>query len=253
MKKVLITGSAGGIGTAFRTFAKDRYEFVCFDRVPTPGVPEAGCVVADLVDTEALNRAAVGCDAMVHLGAFRNDANFMKVILPNNILGTYNAYEAARLAGVKRFVFASSVQVDDGYSYDVTVDSLSMPRLPENYYAVSKGFGEDLGRVYSARGWMSVVCLRLGWVALKEDMEFMVERQGEPMEITITERDCCEIIAHSIEAQGLDFAALQAFSRNAASIRDLSPLKRLIGYVPQDDAFELVAARRWPLEPTAKP
>src|ERR1051326_1474721 len=101
MKKILLTGSAGGIGTSFRGFARDRYHFVCFDRVPTPGADQA--VVADLVDQDALDKAAQGCDAVVHLGGYRQDGPFFEILLPSNIVGTWRTYEAARKAGIKRF------------------------------------------------------------------------------------------------------------------------------------------------------
>lgn len=236
MKKILITGSAGGIGTAFRAFAKDRYSFVCFDRVPTPGVD--GAVVADLQDAQALARAAEGCDAVVHLGGFRQDAPFHKVILPSNIIGTFNAFEAARLAFIKRFVFASTMQVDDGYEWGKMV-SPTMPRRPMNLYAVSKGLGEDMGRTFASRYNMAVVALRLGWVALDSDPDWVNRSRRRPSPITLTGRDCCEIIAHSLEAEGITFAALHAFSQDGADFRDLDLLAQTIGYAPQDHAGKM--------------
>jgi hypothetical protein len=86
---------------------------------------------------------------------------------------------------------------------------------------------------------LSVICLRLGWVALSSDMEWMTRRRRRPPGITLTERDCCEIIAHSLEAKDVDFAVLQAFSQNAAGFRDLSLMPKVIGYAPQDDAYKL--------------
>lgn len=230
--KILITGSAGDIGSSFRKFARDRHEFVCFDRRPTPDVPEA--VVADLSDQEALNKAAQGCDALIHLGGYRSPGPYHEIILPSNIVGTYHALEAARLAGVKRFLFASTVQVDDGYGREVKVNP-DMPRKPLNNYSCSKGLGEEMARVYAAQYGLEVVCLRFGWVMLDRQSGWVVKSWWRPDPIILTERDCCEIIAHSLEKPGIRFEILHAFSRGAAAIRDLDRLPAVIGYTPQDD------------------
>ncbi len=235
-KRVLITGAAGGIGTMFREFARDRYDIVCFDRKPTPGVPDA--VVADLTDLDALTRAAQGCQAIVHLGAHASTADFLTVILPSNIVGTYNAYEAARLAQVERFVFASTVQVESGNppgTY-ITVDMLPQPR---NVYAVSKAYGENMGYMYSRRHGLSVICLRFGSVMVPSKVKSILSRWKAPPEIALTARDACEIIRHAIDVEGVEFAVLPGFSRNAAKVRDLSPLTGVIGYTPQEDALEI--------------
>jgi uronate dehydrogenase len=236
MKRVLLTGAAGGIGTAFREFARGMYEIRCFDRVPVSG--EADAVTGNLTDQPAIAAAARGCDALVHLGAERDEADFMTKLLPDNIAGTYNAFEAARQAGVRRFVFASTIQVEE-YPRGTRVTP-DMPARPWNMYAVTKLFGESLGRIYSRRFGISVICLRIGWTLIlpreKKDIE---ASGGKDLEYGLTLRDCCEIIGHSIDADWIEFAILPAFSRNAAGIRDLSLLEKVIGYAPQDDAVEI--------------
>ncbi len=235
MKRVLLTGAAGGIGSALREHAKGRYHFRCFDRVPVPG--ESDGVVGNLTDLKALAKACDGCDAVVHLGAQRDEADFMTTILPDNILGTYNAYEAARLAGVKRFVFMSSAQTEEGYPEGTFVTPSMLPRSL-NTYAVSKVLGEHLGQVYAYRHGLSVICLRAGWVALPREYE-EIQADDENVQIVCTIRDCCEILCRAVDAEGVDYAVLPAMSRNAAKIRDLQLLEKVLRYVPQDDAYEL--------------
>src|SRR6516225_3861642 len=109
--KVLVTGSAGRIGQAVVTELQARGLPVRgFDRVPTPGLADA--VVGDLSDATALRRAAEGVGALVHLAATPDDADFLTELLPNNIVGVYHVLEAARRAGVRRLVLASSGQVN---------------------------------------------------------------------------------------------------------------------------------------------
>src|SRR5438105_1703076 len=97
---VLLTGSAGRIGTALRRELGDRFAFRCVDVKPTPGVPEA--LMADLADPEAARRAVAGCWGIVHLAAEPDDGPYYEEIRPRNLDATYNLFEAARKAGVKK-------------------------------------------------------------------------------------------------------------------------------------------------------
>ena len=233
LKRVLVTGASGGIGGEFRKFCRGRYEVVSFDRRPVPDDP--GAMVGDLTDLAALTAAAKGCAAMVHLAAIRDDADFMTEILPNNITGCFNAFEAARRAGVGKVVFASTDQVNSGYPHGEFI-STDMPARPTNYYAVSKLFGEDVGRIYSASFGMSVICLRIGWGAVPADWEWVeeIEKRGPPKS-ALSLRDMNEIMARAVDVEGVGFEILPAFSRNAAGARDLSSLKRVLDYEPQDE------------------
>jgi uronate dehydrogenase len=245
MKKprVLLTGSAGGVGSMLRAGLGDRWDVVCFDRVPTPGVP--GACVADLTDGEALLRAARGCDAILHLGGIPTPADFRRVILPANVIGAWRMYEAAVAAGVRRVVFASTVQVDFGTRAPVI--TAAMPPRPTNVYGASKAFGEALGRVYAARNGISVLALRLGHVAVPDRVPGLLRWGGFPSRITLTANDACAILIRAVEAPIEGFHVVPAYSRNALSIRDLSPLKAVLGYEPVEDAFQLWTPRRVPL------
>src|SRR3546814_5089676 len=71
-------------------------------------------VVCDLADPQAVMELVRGTDAIVHLGGVSVERPFEE-ILPANIQGTYNIYEAARVHGVRRIVFASSNHVTGFY------------------------------------------------------------------------------------------------------------------------------------------
>lgn len=221
--------------------AREEYEFVCFDRVAAPGVPDA--IVADLTDLAALEAAARGCDAVVHLAAHANPhRDYAGVIVPGNVIGTYNAFEAAARAGVRRFVFASTVQVEFGHPEDVQV-SVEMPAKPTNNYAASKVFGEHLGFLYSRDRGMSVIAIRFGGVVTPGRRDHMVGHDGSVDPITLTERDACEIIRRSVNVERVDYAVLPGFSRNAEKVKDLAPLKRVLGWDDLEDAAEVYRAR----------
>jgi len=71
-------------------------------------VPGVDCHLADLGDLEAIRPAFAGVDTVVHLAAAAGDNNAPAEILRSNVTGAYHVFEAARLAGVTRVIFASS-------------------------------------------------------------------------------------------------------------------------------------------------
>src|SRR5262249_3483127 len=104
---VLVTGSAGRIGRAVVAELKSRGVTVRgFDLVPTPDADVS--LVGDITDGSALLRVAQGVDMLIHLAATPDDDDFLTKLLPNNIVGVYQVFEAARLAGARRLVLASS-------------------------------------------------------------------------------------------------------------------------------------------------
>ena len=175
-KRVLVTGMAGQIGGIIRRRLGDRYELSGIDRVGVEGVPVR---VADIADLEAIKPAFDGIDVVVHLGADPSPRASWDSVLRSNIVGTRNVYEAARLAGVKRIVFASSNHVVGNYPlrqdpykaiYDGRLGEVRRPFpplttdliRPDSYYGVSKSFGESLGSYFHEEYGVSVICLRIG-------------------------------------------------------------------------------------------
>ena len=109
-KSVLVTGSAGGVGTAVcAALAGVGHRVTGFDRRPTPGVETA--LVADLMDRDAVRGTAEGQDAIVHLAATPDEADFIDELIEPNVRGLYHVCDAARRANVPRLVLTSSVQV----------------------------------------------------------------------------------------------------------------------------------------------
>src|SRR5438270_10858050 len=87
-KRVLVTGSTGAIGQPLiRHLAARGHAVRGFARRPTPGLTDY--VTGDLTDRDAVRRAVDGVDAVVHLGAYPNAADFMEVLLGPNVVGLY--------------------------------------------------------------------------------------------------------------------------------------------------------------------
>jgi NAD+ dependent glucose-6-phosphate dehydrogenase len=84
----------------------------------------------DMTDYAAVLRAMQGMEAVAHLSADPKPSAPWESILSNNLIGAYNAYEAAREAGVRRLIFASSNHAV-GYPWPRTASSAPMrPSAP---------------------------------------------------------------------------------------------------------------------------
>ena len=105
MKTVVITGAAGIIGQVLMSRLGDTYDLRGLDVRPAEGVS-----TASVADYDALLRHFEGADAIVHLGAAVQPSEPWERVLENNIIGTKNVYEAAKVQGVPRVIFASSHQ-----------------------------------------------------------------------------------------------------------------------------------------------
>src|SRR5262245_4389012 len=107
---VLVTGSAGRIGRAAVAALQARgWAVRGFDRVPTPGLADSR--VGDIGIRAEIAQAMTGVGTLIHLAATPDDDEFLTQLVPNNIIGVYHTLEAARDAGVRRMILASSGQV----------------------------------------------------------------------------------------------------------------------------------------------
>ena len=106
-------------------------------------------VELDITDLEAFTAACGGIDTVLHLAADPSpQADFYQSLLSLNIIGGYNGFEAARRAGCRCLVFASSINAVLGYGQDRQAASWEVPIYPQNVYGATKCWGEALARVY---------------------------------------------------------------------------------------------------------
>jgi nucleoside-diphosphate-sugar epimerase len=156
MTSVAVTGSSGKLGRhVVRHLQEHGYAVIALDRVPDPGSPAAASVRVDLTDHGQVLEALTavddrhdGVDAVVHLAAIpapglaTNATTFA-----NNITATYNVFAAARTAGIRNIVWASSETVL-GLPFDtpppyIPVDE-EYPVRPESTYSLVKSLEEEM-------------------------------------------------------------------------------------------------------------
>jgi uronate dehydrogenase len=156
MRRVLITGAGGGIGRSLRETLRGAYPVLRLsDRVPLPPARDGEEIgQAELSDMAAVERMVDGVDGIIHLGGNSGEAAW-EVILQSNIVGLYNVFEAARRAGVRRIVMATSNHAVGFYPRAHTIDHCVVPRPDSRYQqGLFRGARQPLRR--QARHWLSV-------------------------------------------------------------------------------------------------
>ena len=240
---VLVTGSAGRIGKATCQELKQRGHGVRgFDRVLTPDVEDS--VIGDLVDLGDVEMAMEGMDAAVHLAATPDEADFMSLLLPNNVVGLYNVMEGARKQGVKRLVLASTGQVVSGHDTPLPITE-DMHPSPRNWYASTKLLTEAVGQVYAHQYEMSVIVVRPGWCPREREQVDAISKSEAAQNVYFSPADAGRCFACAVEAEGdIRFTILFCTSIPVSrTLFDISKAKRIIGYEPQDkwpDGIEVV-------------
>jgi UDP-glucose 4-epimerase len=163
--RVLITGGAGFIGSNLATHLLTKeHQVTAFDHSAAKAkrVPK-GCafIGGDVTDQAAVATAVSGHDAVVHLAAMVSVPETMEqpgLAEQVNVIGTINVLAAAKAAGVKKVILASSAAVY-GEEPRTPTGEEERPR-PMSPYAVTKLTMEDYAQLYAHQG-LPTVCLRL--------------------------------------------------------------------------------------------
>lgn len=248
-RKVLLTGAGGRIGTAFRAFVGDRYDLRLVDRDGAK-VENAGSfpvIEADLSDLAVCQEVCAGMDTVVHLAADPSPrADFYESLLDNNIKACYNIFRAAKDQGCRRVVWASSIQVVEGYPLDVQAHPES-PIKPMNMYAVAKAFGEAMAHYFAYAEGLSSIAVRVGAFEGNRPLE---KPDGRTLSAFVSKRDLSHLLTQCIEAENVQFAIVHGVSDNRFKRLDITSTRQVVGYRPVDDAFQkfdvgITDAERW--------
>jgi len=177
--RLLVTGATGFIGyEVARQLAAAEIECRLMVSRPERGMLLAGLdaelVQGDLTRPVSLARAVAGMDAVIHLGA-RATFEDISVLRPTIVDGTVALAEAAASAGVRTFVYASSLLV---YGNSPCAISRATPALPQLDYGRAKLEAEAALASAAARSQMRVAALRLPHVYGARDLMFEQIRRG---------------------------------------------------------------------------
>jgi len=235
-KRVLVTGAAGSLGRAACRELAARGHFVRgFDRNPMPDLADA--LIGNLTEPDAVRQAVRGCDTVVHYAATPDEADFMSELLPNNIIGLYRVFEAARQEGVHRLVVASSGQVAWGLERYAAWQPVRVSDgiAPRNLYAVTKVTAEAMAETYAYTYGMSVIVVRPGWLPREPHHVRRMAQSPQAQAQYLSPGDAGRFTACAVEAENIRFAVVYATSRpNGPPVWDLTEARELLGYEPQD-------------------
>jgi uronate dehydrogenase len=233
-ERVLLTGAAGKVGSCLRAGLRDDLrELRLSDLAPiSPEAPSETDAPADLRDFAAVCRAVDGVEAVVHLGGVPVERPFEEIAGPN-LHGVFHVFEAARRAGVRRVVFASSNHATGFYPTSQRLTGTE-PVRPDGLYGASKAYGEALGRMYADRFGLEVISVRIGSMT-----------GGEPTEprqlcTWLSPGDAVRLFAACLTARDVGYAVVYGASANTRGWWDLGPA-RALGYEPRDNAEDYAA------------
>lgn len=239
---------SGLIGGATRARLAPDVRLSALNRGKVDGIPTTR---ADLADFDAIRPAFEGQHTVVHLAAKAGNHYSWEELLQTNVVGTRNVVKAAREAGCRRLIFASSGATVTGWEHDEPYKALTegrydevpdawtmirhdMPARARGTYGATKVWGEALCRDAADSSPLSVLCLRIGYVNAED-------RPVHPRHYSIwcSQRDVAKAIALSVQAP-LDrrFDVFFVNSRNRWGYRDLSHAEEVVGFVPRDAAEE---------------
>jgi uronate dehydrogenase len=228
---VLITGAAGLIGRHLTRSLSHEHTLRLGD---VRAVDDPRWVPLDVTNPEEVAAVMRGAEAVIHLavatgheGEFE-DAAFNQVRFDVNVKGTWNVLEAARTAGVRRFVHTSSLMVVWGYPPPQWV-AADAPARPVGTYAVTKHLAEVLCEHTTRGHGLSVVCLR---IAKPVDLEDPAWRQRRLRPQWVAFPDLMQAYRLALSAEIDEFETVTIVGESSRRRWDLAKAERVLGYRP---------------------
>jgi len=229
--RILITGPGGRVGPYIIPLLRPFFSLRLLDQKPIPVSHDDEFVQGDIRDMDALRRACEGVKAVIHLAAISDEDDFISRLLPVNIEGVYNLFEAARLAKVPKVIFTSTAQTVLHYGKGTWVTP-EMPARPWTVYACTKLFGEALGRYYADHHKLPVICIRLAWFQNYDSPQ--LRSRPDMLQEWCSPRDFAQLLTKAIQSD-LQFGVFFGVSNNTGRYWDISNAQKLLGYAPEDD------------------
>ena len=242
--KVILLGATGRIGTGFveeyfnnKNYQK-KYELILGVHNKKFRSKNFKVRYTLIENIKTLNKAFNRVDVVVNLAANPDpEAEFNDLIKPN-IIGAYNVFEAARISGCKRVIFASSVHAIGGYGHGYEIKASDAPK-PIDLYGASKVFGEALCYTFFSNYGLSCLAIRIGAYTSNDQMRNVCFSRHD-YDHVISQRDMGQLINKCIIAPAkIKYGILSGISNNKKKDMDLKLAKKLVNYVPKDDAYIL--------------
>jgi nucleoside-diphosphate-sugar epimerase len=166
---LLVTGGMGSVGRAVvKRLAASGHSLRVLDRLTGEDTDQVTYAAADITNYDALRPHFDGVEAVVHLAAIiAPTLGTPETIFKVNALGTFNVFQAAASAGIRRVVCASSINAlgfnfaMHGFQLDYFPIDEDHPSLTSDAYSFSKCIGEEIGAYFWRREGITSLHLRL--------------------------------------------------------------------------------------------
>ena len=235
-KEILITGAGGMIAPDLADRLQDDFAIRLSDIQQVSTAHKF--IAADLADPIAVSQAVTGVHAIVHLGAITWEQDVLSEMIPSNIIGTYNVFEQGRMAGVQRFVFASSHHTVAYYHEDgaLNLKEEVEPR-PDTFYAVTKLYGEALARLYHERYNLRSYCFRIGYYMTPVRISQGFGRYKEAL--ILSPDDFAQMVNLCLSTETVGFGIYNCISKARRPWLSTQKAQEELGYKPQDTVESL--------------
>ena len=229
MKKIVLTGARGSLGTALRgPLSKLADVLLSTDILPAPDdlFPNETYAVADVAQMDQIGPLLAGAEMVVHFGAIVDEKPFEELWGPN-FVGAYNVWEAAHKHGLRRVIYASSIHAVGMYPTNAGIDT-EVPHRPDTFYGLAKCFAEDLGRMYWEKRGLESVCLRI--------LSCTPEPQNpRALGTWLSHADMIQLVERSVDTPTVGFTVAYGVSANTRAPVSNARVP-FLGYRPQDNA-----------------
>jgi len=234
MKKLVLTGAAGRLGSYLREpMSKMCDELVSTDIVDDIGTLYDGETYAkgDLANLDDMMRVLDGADMVVHMGAYADEGPFEKLLGPN-FVGAYNIWEAAYQHGLKRVVYGSSIHAVGMHPKNEFIGT-DVRHRPDTFYGLAKCFAEDLGSMYWDKRGLESVHMRI--------LSCAQVTNARALGSWLSYDDLIQLVQRSIETPVTGFSVVYGVSDNDRVPVDNANAS-FLGYRPTDNAEQFAEA-----------
>ena len=239
--RVLVTGASGRVGRHVVDALLGDWEVTVLDLAPP--VQDVAFIEGNVLDLDTVRASTAGQDAVIHLAAIDIGVPAEpEAYFGTNVMGTWNAVQAAREEGVRKVVLASSISAvgigemrPDFPPEYLPVDEAHAMK-PAHAYGVSKLVVEDIARAFALEGDMSITCLRPVAVIVESNLRRAVERAEDPdhpwLAAWVTGEDTGRAFAAALDHDAPFDAMFIAADDSASAVPTLERLAGVYGGAP---------------------
>lgn len=228
MKKLVLTGAAGRLGS----YLREPLSKMCDVLVSTDIKDDIGELYngetyakADLASLDDMLAVLEGADMVVHMGAYADEGPFEELLGPN-FVGAYNIWESAYRNGLKRVIYGSSIHAVGMHPKTDFIDT-EVRHRPDTFYGLAKCFAEDLGSMYWDKRGVESVHMRI--------LSCAQVNNARSLGSWLSYDDLIQLTQRCIETPVTGFSVVYGVSDNDRAPVDNSKAS-FLGYRPKDNA-----------------